>query len=272
VDAAYLAELAAQTGGRTFQASGADQISQVYQAVQLLLRSQLAISFVSTADPVGASRTVDVAVTDAVSGASGTFHRDYQTRRAAATVTTEATPAPATPGGTVAPDVSPAASTTTNEGGSGYSLFLLPLLVALGLVAAGSVLYLQLLRSKERRGGLVEAGSTPWPPADGHTGTRERGLVRLLPLAPTAEGAETIEVSTTPLTLGSSPGCDIRLPDAEGLGAVHARLWLKDGTPVVHHLAVGKLTIVDGSPADWASLRPGSILQVGPYRYRVADD
>lgn len=273
VDAAYLSELVAKTGGRTFQASGAEQISQVYESIQVLLRSQLVVRFVSTADAAAASRSVDIAVSDTLSGAGGAFHRDYQSRRAAASVTASPALSPVTPRPAESPGASSTVTSTTKDEGEASSLLWLPLLVFVGLAASGTVLYFQRARQKKQRSGLVDGGSTAWPPRERGVVAPGRSSVRLFALgSATEEGPQLIEVSAVPMTLGSSPDCDVRLPAAEGVGAMHARLWLKDGTAVVHHLAPDTLTVVDGGPIEWASLRSGSILRIGPYQYQVAGD
>jgi hypothetical protein len=273
VDAAYLADLVGKTGGRTFQASGAEEIPRVYEAIQQLLRSQLAIRFLSTADSAESARTVDVTLTDALTGASASFHRDYQSRRAAATPTAAPTAGSVATFATETPVVSTTTETTSGGRGGGQYEIVLPLVVLAGLLVLGAAVYIRRRGSAPEVGGLVEAGSSPWPSRGPRSSAAERRAVRLLLVAGAPEDtAGEIELREIPITLGTSKKCDIRLPEADGVGEVHARLWLKDGTPVLHHLAPGRQTLVDGSPVEWASLRPRSILQIGPYQYRISPD
>jgi hypothetical protein len=71
-----------------------------------------------------------------------------------------------------------------------------------------------------------------------------------------------------PLTIGFGEDCDLRLPESTGVAAMHARIWLRDGRPMLHHLAPGHATMVNGAPADWASISPGDIIEIGPYAMR----
>jgi pSer/pThr/pTyr-binding forkhead associated (FHA) protein len=64
------------------------------------------------------------------------------------------------------------------------------------------------------------------------------------------------------VSIGSSPDSDIVF-SGDGVARHHARLWVRDGKVMVHHLAVGYETLVAGQPIDWAPLAAGSEVRVG---------
>lgn len=73
-----------------------------------------------------------------------------------------------------------------------------------------------------------------------------------------------------PMTIGTGPLCDIRLPDAPGVFPLHARMWWRDGRLMLHHLAPSQVTIVSGRHIIWTSLENGDEAAIGPYLLRIA--
>jgi hypothetical protein len=73
--------------------------------------------------------------------------------------------------------------------------------------------------------------------------------------------------------VGSGPDCAIQIPEeqlrADRLGATgaQARVWMRDGRLVVHHLAPSP-NETGGAPATWTTLEPGDEAQVGDYLLR----
>jgi predicted component of type VI protein secretion system len=81
-----------------------------------------------------------------------------------------------------------------------------------------------------------------------------------------------VEVGEHPLTIGSSPACELRLAEAAGVGAEHARVWRRDGRPMLHHLDAQTVTRVNGREVDWISIADADEIVIGPYvvRYEAA--
>jgi hypothetical protein len=77
-----------------------------------------------------------------------------------------------------------------------------------------------------------------------------------------ASGAR-FDLAEAPATIGSSTECVVRLPAGEGVAAEHARLWWRDGKPMLHHIADGYETRVNGRTIDWASLDVGYEVEIG---------
>jgi len=81
-------------------------------------------------------------------------------------------------------------------------------------------------------------------------------------------------LSKGPAVIGSAPNCEIRVPEAAGVSAEHARIWFRDSRPMLHHLASGCVTNINGESVTFASLSDGDGIAIGPYVfvYAAADD
>jgi hypothetical protein len=71
-------------------------------------------------------------------------------------------------------------------------------------------------------------------------------------------------------TIGTDPRSDVRLPHSPETGEVevgfeHARLTVRPGRVLFHHLAEGARSLVNDEPATWSLLEPGDRLGIGPY-------
>jgi hypothetical protein len=72
-------------------------------------------------------------------------------------------------------------------------------------------------------------------------------------------------------TIGTDPRSDVRLPNPPGtdevtVGFAHARLTVRPGRVLFHHLAEGVRSLVNDEPATWSLLEPGDRLGIGPYQ------
>ncbi len=86
---------------------------------------------------------------------------------------------------------------------------------------------------------------------------------------PTGSEGRMLEVKKEPATVGSGDRCALRLPSAPGVASEHARIWLREGRVMLHHLAEGHTTIVSGRQAVWASLDEMDDVVIGPYVLRL---
>jgi hypothetical protein len=67
--------------------------------------------------------------------------------------------------------------------------------------------------------------------------------------------------------IGSSYSASIRLA-APSVAAEHARLTIRRGRVLFHHIAPDATSLVNGSETTWAVIEPGDLLEVGEYRCR----
>ncbi len=72
------------------------------------------------------------------------------------------------------------------------------------------------------------------------------------------------------VTLGSDADCMLSLADPDGrVAGHHARIWLREGHFMLHHLAGGRYaTVVAENPLKWAVLEDGDEIVIGPHRLR----
>jgi hypothetical protein len=71
-------------------------------------------------------------------------------------------------------------------------------------------------------------------------------------------------------TIGTGRHCDVQLPLAAGqgsatIGAEHARITVRRGRVLFHHVADEGYSLVNGERMVWAVLDPGDEIGVGPY-------
>jgi hypothetical protein len=75
------------------------------------------------------------------------------------------------------------------------------------------------------------------------------------------------ELGGGPAVIGTSArACTIVLPLSEAIAPEHARIWLRDGRYLLHHVGgMSRKTYVAGHEADWVTLEPGDELSVGAH-------
>ena len=260
IDRAYLDELAARSGGRFFEARGAADIPAIYASLEQILRSQFVATFRATspAEPQDRSLTVNVR-----SGSmTGSASRAYQSRRPAGTSAAAAVEAagPSEPQGTG----SAAADESPSSTGSGVPLPLLFLPVLL-LAAAVAVWANGSLRPRR----ATPTSGPPIAPVAAARSVPGLGGGTLTLLDNSAPGMA-YGLSSGPTVIGSGEGCGIQLPESPGVSAQHARVWLRDSRPMVHHLAPGFITTVNGESVSFASLSDGDRIEIGPHTFVYA--
>ena len=263
IDRPFLQELASASGGAFIEAPAPSRIPEIYDQLSQLLRSQYVLTIESDAPSDRTARSL-LLVANSPQGRI----------ELTAEYTTSRTIIPATPT-TVPPTAVPAATAAEVEEESGSSLVLPVLIVVLGLggLALGAVYYRR-MRARRHLAQETEAMSLRavdelaqedyTPPV-----IAPAGPTRSLKLSGPA-GEETFEIGDEPMTLGSGSECQIRLETGEGAVAEqHARVWLRDGRLMLHHLAPRHESLVAGRPVTWVSLETGDEVQIGPYRLRV---
>ena len=83
------------------------------------------------------------------------------------------------------------------------------------------------------------------------------------------DAGESVDLGEQAVTLGSDADCALRLSDAGGqVGGHHARVWLREGSFMLHHLDKRLTTRVGEREIDWAVLEPGDEIVIGPHRLR----
>jgi VWFA-related protein len=264
VDRAYLEELAAGSGGRAFFAEGAADVGAIYAAIEERLRSQFVLEITSAADAGARERSLAIELTTAE--ASGLVELSYASRRPPAPVPAPTTAPP--PVATAAPPVAtaatpPAVVAAGEESGASTLLVRAGLVAAVALLLAGlGLVTARRLRKTRFTDALPESerGEVERPERAGGA------LVIELP-----DGLVVAEVGAEPVTIGSSASCQVRLPPAADVAGEHARLWVRDGRPMLHHLARGHHTWIGERAIDWASLHDGDEVRIGPVSLRYQD-
>lgn len=264
IERTFLEEVADRSGGRFFLASGLDEIAAVYTSLEQLLRGQLVVTFESAAPAAAREREIRIEIT--LEAGTGAVDRPYASVRPAAPIST---PAPAV---TPAPIVeTPAAEPEAADGGSPW----LPLLLAFGVAALGG---LTVVVVRRRRGAsasrptlhLSALDRRPLPVDEDVRTTAEPGYLEVIN---GALDVASVGLRDGPVTVGSGSTCTLRLPPTAGVAAEHARVWQRDGRPMLHHLAAGVETRVNGVPSEWASLKDGDQIEIGEHviRYRTTE-
>lgn len=73
-------------------------------------------------------------------------------------------------------------------------------------------------------------------------------------------------VGGRPVSIGSAKRCGVRIDD-ERLAAEEARIWVRNGTLVLHKLTKLTAMALDGTVGGWTILEPGDSFDVGEHRF-----
>jgi predicted component of type VI protein secretion system len=90
-------------------------------------------------------------------------------------------------------------------------------------------------------------------------------------LLESAMGTRRVQLGEKPVSIGTSPACDLALPEQEGIEPEHVLVW-QHGTRIVLHSDLNATCLVNENPVTWAMLEDGDRLQVGTYTLRVSMD
>ncbi|MBT5774189.1 MAG: VWA domain-containing protein [Dehalococcoidia bacterium] len=265
VDLAYLEEVAGRSGGRYFAAGTVSEIEGVYGTIEELLRSQYVVTLEVAEEAAATAGELTIVVT--VGQQSATASKSYVSRRAIdqlSVATPAAQPAPTSAvveSSAVTPVQAPAEA-------AGNSSLLLPLiaLAVLSITAIAAVLIRR--RQTQTRVSVVPPSAVDRRPL--RAVTVERAAAQsgyLVPL--TVAGVESeVPLGEGPITIGTAEDCRARVETCSGVAAQHARIWQRDGRPMLHHVAAGYQTQVNGGSIEWAALNHGDEIAIGPYRFR----
>lgn len=252
VDSAFLDELAAETGGRSFVATDPSGLAALYQSSAQLLRSQILLH-VDLSD--FAARSVEVTVS-----------ANYQGATAVDTVTVELpfvpppAPAPATPA--AVPEIHIAAQ--PSEGST--NIVLLSVVGVVGaLLGAGFLIRWRWQRRWVPLDPQLLQGSREGQPTE-PAATPQEVLAELLVQHP-GQGPFTVEIGRAPVTLGAGSGCTVPLPVQLGrLRLEQARIWLAGDRFLFHDLSHRPRSRLGGVALSWAVLDDGDEIEIGETR------
>jgi von Willebrand factor type A domain-containing protein/FHA domain-containing protein len=266
VDLAYLEEVAGRSGGRYFAVGSAGEVDGVYTAIDELLRSQYVLMLESSSEAGGGERELTVLVTSGEEVASTS--KSYISRQeiAAEPVVESVVEAPIEQPPTVEPAVATRVVTPAEEPGGSSLVLRLAAFGVLLIVAVGIVL---LQRRRVTDGSALPPPSTvdrrPLRAVVVERAVREAGY--LVPM--TVAGVETeVPLGEGPITIGSAEDCRAQVAGCSEVAREHARIWQRDGRPMLHHVADGYETHVNGSIVGWAALNDGDEIAIGPYRFQ----
>jgi VWFA-related protein len=256
INVSYLQNLASRSGGQFLPAPAPGDIPAVYDRIGIMLRSQYLVRMTLAAPADGGTSDLKVTVTAASASASGS-----------ATFTRPGIPATST----LAPNPTrePAA---TAGGGGGPSPVLFVLAGVLGvLLAGGGVVG---VRRARRRRSSTQAGPTKaarsYTPPPVATWAGPKAPSGRLTVVDGPDKGKSLPLGEDTVTLGGDSDCTLRLADPDGrVAGHHARIWLREGHFMLHHLAGGRYSTVIGDNAlKWVVLEDGDEIVIGPHRLR----
>jgi len=254
VDTTFLEEVAKASGGHFFVATSIEEIDEVYASIEALLRTSFLLTFESNAPASTTERTL-LMVLNTAEG-SGQAVRTYTSAHVAPTsaVTIPAQVVTSPSSTSLAP---PPALESGRQWIAGVPATALILTVT-GLVAVS------IWRKRRRVAPTVSVDQRPFPTDLQERETDPTG--RLIVGLP----GQAIEFTNRPITIGTSIECDLRLPDAPGIASEHARVWMRDGRAMLHHLARSGTTEVNGASTEWAVLIAGDVIGIGHWELQVS--
>ena len=88
-------------------------------------------------------------------------------------------------------------------------------------------------------------------------------------LLESAMGTRRLPMGDKPVSIGSSPSCDVVLPEREDVALEHALVW-QHGSRVILHAGLSAICYVNGAAVTWGLLDDGDELRNGGYTLRVS--
>lgn len=275
IDRDFLEAIAARTGGRFFAAPQPADLPAISASLENLLRSQY-VATLEAAPDSGSDAIPQLSLRIQRPEGSGAATATYRSQRPAQEPTSvPATPtlAPATPEPTPVATATSApvpVFTTTEEDGGGNSVPLLPFVAvgALVLMVPAALVFLRRRRSRVSSAPPDDSEPTgthiplPGPIAyrNGSATPQPRYLVIMGPGT-----SRVVELGHLPATIGAAESCVVPLDPLPGVAGEHLRVWWRDGKHMLHHVGKGAVTSVNGQQVEWASLRLGDTIAIGPY-------
>jgi len=262
IDQDYLARLAAAGRGQFRLAPTPEALTALYQETALVLRQQYVLTFDASGVPPAAAHGKTIQISAAVG--DGVLTGEAPLTLPAALLTTPGPTAPPTapPRQEPEPETEPAAES------SGSIVPYVVLVLAGGVVvAAGTVFaWRRRRRSAEEQAaaGLerlaaerLQVESPPLSyPAIARAATGETGAWLETP-------DRRVPLDGTPVTVGFTSDCMVTLATGAGSSTERVRIWLRDGSYMLHNLSrTGSVTIA-GRPVTWAVLEDGDEIHIG---------
>lgn len=270
-DANFLQQLSTTTQGQ-YRSATAATVGSVYADISALLRNQYVITTKANRPADGGDATLQVIAF--IGGTPAASVANYK-RGAAPVVATIAAPT-AAPAVTIEP--------ATSAGSSNVALYVFAAVIAAIIIGVATFF----ARRWYRRRSLLkaqlavvapnvrQAAAQPLPThsaisTNGSGVTAVAGTGRLLEKG--GEGRE-FEIGGGPTVIGSSArSCTIVLPSARDIAPEHARIWLRDGRYMLHHVGgMGRRTVVANQTVDWVTLDPGDEIVIGHHRFVFQDE
>lgn len=263
VDQPYLQELANAARGQLTLAPTPEALSGLYSAIGTILRHQYLLTV--DAASLGQGGTALLRVT--VSHSGSVAYAEVPLPLPAA----PAPPPPVEPPPRLPP--APVPEPAAEGSGSGLLALVLPVAAAAGVALLGGFFWW-----RRRRGHRAleepELRDLPTSPAGaGPSLAAEQAPATppipapasLLLLAP-GGGRQTYAIGESPLTIGFTSDCNVRLPNGVAGSWERVRVWRREGHYMLHNLSRRGSVSVAGRPVNWVVLEEGDEIQLGACR------
>jgi VWFA-related protein len=255
INVPYLQDLANRSGGQFLAAPAPADIPAVYDRIGIMLRSQYLVRMTLSAPADGGTSDLTLTVTAGGASASGSarFARPG---------------VPSTP--TSTPGPTPEATATATGGGPSLMLFALAGGIAALLVGGGVVGARRMRRRQPATASGPTKASRSYTPPSMATWTGPAAPSGRLTVVDGPDKGKSVPLGEDAVTLGSDADCTLSLADPDGrVAGRHARIWLREGHFMLHHLAGGRYsTVVAEKQLKWAVLEDGDEIVIGPHRLR----
>ena len=152
-----------------------------------------------------------------------------------------------------------------------------PTLLAAGLGASGIVIASAAIGMLRRRSRAAapdgQGGDIDVPPRPARRAQQTAAIAGTLKVVEGPNAGTSIELGNGAVEIGSSATCGLKLDESGGtVGGTHARVWLRGGRLMLHHLARQGQTFVGDKAIEWATLDPRDSLRIGPHVIVFATD
>ena len=271
---AYLQALATDTQG-AYRAATASNVSSVYADIATLLRNQYIVNIRGIGKPDGKDGSLQIVANVANSPAASV-----------ATYKRGVAPIVAVP--SVAPPVAQTVPKPPAKKSNDAAIVFGGIVVAIGAVIIGYLLFLWNRRRRTRLAQLRvvapnirQAAAQPLDPnyRAPLTASAVGGGVAVMEAVGTGHLREkngtgqVWALGAGPTVIGTSArDCNIVLPPSNQVAAEHARIWLRDGRYVLHHVGgMSRKTFIAGHEAEWVTLESGDELAIGPHKLIFED-
>ena len=257
INVPYLQDLANRSGGQFLAAPAPADIPAVYDRIGIMLRSQYLVRVTLSAPADGG--TTELTLTATAGGASASGSARFARPGVPSTPTSTPGPTPE--------------ATATADGGGGPSFALFALAGGIGVLLVGGGI-IGTRRIRRRRLLATGSGSTQssrsYEPPPVATWAGPAAPSGRLTVVDGPDRGKRAPLGEDAVTLGSDADCTLSLADPDGrVAGRHARIWLREGHFMLHHLAGSRYTTLVGENSlKWAVLEDGDEIVIGPHRLR----